>query len=98
VAVVRRGHPHHHGRGTFTGPSYFDAKDPRHQSKMSAAIQAAARVQAANPDIQVEVHVVAASGATTSDFFEAQRRDPLEANPGNRPQNGADPTTALTCE
>ncbi|MBP2328339.1 lysophospholipase L1-like esterase [Kibdelosporangium banguiense] len=80
------------GRGSFTGPSYFDARDPRHQSKMSAAIQAAARVQAANPDIRVEVHVVAASGATTSDFFEAQRKDSLEG-PGSREQNGADPRT-----
>jgi lysophospholipase L1-like esterase len=81
------------GRGAFTGPSYFDVRDPRHQSRMSAAIQAAARVQAANPDIQVEVHVVAASGAATSDFFEAQRRDPLDARPGNPPQDGADPKT-----
>jgi lysophospholipase L1-like esterase len=79
-------------RGKETN-AYVDAQDPRHQSKLSAAMQAAARLQEANPDLQVEVHVVAASGAATEDMFVTQRRDPLETIPGNKPQSQTDQST-----
>jgi lysophospholipase L1-like esterase len=72
---------------------YLDATDPRHQSTESAAIQAAARLQAANPGLKVEVTIVASSGAATSDVFETQRRDALERSPGNPDQNPIDPST-----
>ncbi|CAM3352045.1 GDSL-type esterase/lipase family protein [Kibdelosporangium persicum] len=75
------------------GNSYIDARDPRHQSTLSAAAQAAARLQEANPGVQVELSIVASSGATTTDVFNTQRKDPLEPTPGNRPQDGADMRT-----
>ncbi|WP_439660222.1 GDSL-type esterase/lipase family protein [Lentzea sp. HUAS TT2] len=80
------------GRGATRG-GYFDPQDPRHQSMDSPAMQAVARLQAANPGLEVEVHVVAASGATTSDVFETQRRDPLEKVPGNRARDPLNPST-----
>nr|QEO73582.1 hypothetical protein [uncultured bacterium] len=75
------------------GNSYIDARDPRHQSTLSAAAQAAARLQEANPGVRVELHIAASSGATTTDVFNTQRKDPLEPTPGNRPQDGADMRT-----
>ncbi|OLF19295.1 SGNH/GDSL hydrolase family protein [Actinophytocola xanthii] len=73
--------------------TYIEARDPRHQSRESAAIQAAARLQAANPGLQVEVTIVASSGATTSDVFETQRKDPAATIPGGTPQNPLDQST-----
>jgi lysophospholipase L1-like esterase len=73
--------------------TYVDSRDPRHQSRESAAIQAAARIQAANPDLQVEVTIVASSGSTTSDVFETQRKDPAATIPGGTPQNPLDQRT-----
>jgi lysophospholipase L1-like esterase len=70
--------------------TYFDPRDPRHQSRVSAAAQAAAKLQAANPQVQVELHVTASSGATTSDVFLTQRND---APTGQRPQDPLDPST-----
>jgi hypothetical protein len=60
---------------------------------LSAAVQAAARLQAANPGVQVEVVIAASSGATTSDVFETQRRDPRETIPGNTSQEPLNQST-----
>jgi lysophospholipase L1-like esterase len=70
--------------------TYFDPRDPRHQSRVSAAAQAAAKLQAANPQVQIELEVAASSGATTSDVFLTQRND---APKGQRPQDPLDQST-----
>jgi lysophospholipase L1-like esterase len=76
------------GRGDPTGD--FDPADPRRQSAEGAAVQAAARLRAVNPDVRVEVHLVASSGAATADVFEGQHRDDLTVNAPQLDQVPAD--------
>jgi len=63
---------------------YFDPRDPRHQSRVSAAAQAAANLQAAR------AAGGASSGATTSDVFLTQR---IDVPRGQRPQDPLDQST-----
>ncbi|WP_285482896.1 GDSL-type esterase/lipase family protein [Amycolatopsis sp. NBRC 101858] len=53
--------------------TYLDPADPRHRSAGAPALQALSRLQSANTRLLVDANVVAASGAQTTDFFEAQK-------------------------
>lgn len=53
--------------------TYLDPADPRHRSVAAPALQALSRLQSGNPRLRVDANVVAASGARTTDFFEAQK-------------------------
>ncbi|WP_169524055.1 GDSL-type esterase/lipase family protein [Amycolatopsis balhimycina] len=57
--------------------TYLDPADPRHRSLAAPALQALSRLQSDNAGLLVDANVVAASGAQTTDFFEAQK------GPGN---------------
>jgi hypothetical protein len=67
--------------------TYLDPADPRHRSLVAPALQALSRLQSDNARLLVDANVVAASGAQTTDFFEAQKGpDNTVVNPPQRDQ------------
>jgi len=67
--------------------TYIDPADPRHRSIAAPALQALSRLQSDNARLLVDANVVAASGAQTTDFFEAQKGpDNTVVNPPQRDQ------------
>lgn len=53
--------------------TYIDPADPRHRSIAAPALQALSRLESDDSRLRVDANIAAASGASTADFFAAQK-------------------------